>query len=68
MYEQYSKETQDKIRELGLWGKEPREIIIESMKACNRMSNDITMNNDTKQVLGQLEALLYEYISFLKDK
>lgn len=68
MYEQYSKETQDKIRELGLCGKEPREIIIESMKACNRMSNDITMNNDTKQVLGQLEALLYEYISFLKDK
>ena len=41
MYEQYSKETQDKIKELGLWGKEPKEIIKEAIKACDRMDKDI---------------------------
>ena len=43
MYEQYSKETQDKIKDLGLWGKSSKEIVVESVKACIRMRNDISM-------------------------
>lgn len=61
MYEQYSYETQEKIKELSLWGKSPKEIIRESIKACNRMSNDIDMNGEAKQVLGEIETFLYEY-------
>ena len=66
MYEQYSYETQEKIKELSLWGKSPKEIIRESIKACNRMSNNIDMNGETKQALGEIETFLYEYWKALK--
>lgn len=66
MYEQYSKETQDKIKELGLWGKEPKEIIKEAIKACDRMDKDIERkgikDSEAKEALGVIKTFLLEYM------
>lgn len=70
MYEQYSKETQDKIKNLGLWGKSSKEIVIESVKACIRMRNDISMveleSLEVRKALIEIETFLYDYAKTLK--
>lgn len=70
MYEQYSKETQDKIKDLGLWGKSSKEIVIESVKACIRMRNDISMveleSLEVRKALIEIETFLYDYAKTLK--
>lgn len=40
MYEEYPKEIQEKIRELGLYGKTLKEIIIASVNACTEIIGD----------------------------
>lgn len=70
MYEQYSKETQDKIKDLGLWGKSSKEIVVESVKACIRMRNDISMveleSLEVRKALIEIETFLYDYAKTLK--
>ena len=70
MYEQYSKETQDKITDLGLWGKSSKEIVVESVKACIRMRNDISMveleSLEVRKALIEIETFLYDYAKTLK--
>ena len=70
MYEQYSKETQDKIKDLGLWGKTSKEIVVESVKACIRMRNDISMveleSLEVRKALIEIETFLYDYAKTLK--
>lgn len=70
MYEQYSKETQDKIKDLGLWGKPSKEIVVESVKACIRMRNDISMveleSLEVRKALIEIETFLYDYAKTLK--
>lgn len=70
MYEQYSKETQDKIKDLGLWGKSSKEIVVESVKSCIRMRNDISMveleSLEVRKALIEIETFLYDYAKTLK--
>ena len=70
MYEQYSKETQDKIKDLGLWGKSSKEIVVESVKACIRMRNDISMveleSLEVRKALIEIETFFYDYAKTLK--
>ena len=70
MYEQYSKETQDKIKDLGLWGKSSKEIVVESVKAFIRMRNDISMveleSLEVRKALIEIETFLYDYAKTLK--
>jgi len=40
MYEEYPKEVIDKIKELGLYGKNLREIMLISVNACTEMIRD----------------------------
>ena len=45
MYIDYPKETIDKIKELGLYGKSLKEIMMISVRACTDMMNN-TKTND----------------------
>lgn len=41
MYEGYPKEVIEKIKELGLYGKDLREMMIISVNACTEMIKDV---------------------------
>lgn len=41
MYEGYPKEVIDKIKELGLYGKDLREMMIISVNACTRIIEEV---------------------------
>lgn len=65
MYEGYPKEIIDKIKELGLYGKDLREIMIISINACTEMKKDVgvvptKLKKDIEELQKNQINLLYK--------
>ncbi len=65
MYEGYPKEVIDKIKELGLYGKDLKEIMIISVNACNEMKKDVgavptKLKKDIEELQKNQINLLYK--------
>ena len=67
MYEGYPKEIIDKIKELGLYGKDLREIMIISINACTEMKKDSGVNayNVPDKLRKNIEELQRNQINLL---
>lgn len=56
MYEGYPKEVIDEIKELGLYGKDLREMMIVSVNACTEMIKDAGVTpTKLKRDIGELQ-------------
>jgi hypothetical protein len=56
MYENYPKEMIEKIKELGLYGKTPREIMLVSVDSCNDIIRGLrATDTEYKKKVGEIQ-------------